>query len=302
MSHKFQGYAEKTDLHDLVRAAMFSKSFPDIKPPEQMRFESEMLGAAQEEEIDLDELSPAEFVTDSESEEDGDNFYQILDDMDLLGGVDAKRENTRDRSSERKKKRIQIESDDENESTGPSTSNVTSQGGKTQRLKDVLGEMDETDKKAIGALFLSIKQMRKAAKLNLAALTRLQDLIQKYPSMKFLNKLLKPVAEIMPEEPINSITPLLECRGLASTSGFSKYKTQERTEIKLNPKKFLQAGKVMFRCSAEGCDFTKRSWGAVNTHIVSVHTNKVYLCDVCGKNMTSLDGFRRHRKSQHNMK
>ena len=172
---------------------------------------------------------------------------------------------------------------------------------KKQRLKDALGEMDENDKKAVGALFVSIKQMRKAAKLNLAALTRLQDLITKYPSMKFVNKLLKPVAEIMPEQPINSIVQLLECRGLTTTSGGIKYKMQEPTEIKLTPKKYLQAGKVMFRCSAEGCEFTKVSWGAVNTHIVTVHIKKVYVCDVCGKNLTSLDGFRRHRKTQHNL-
>ena len=279
---------------------MFPKSFPDIKPPEQMTFESEVLYAVQEEEIDLDELSPTEFITDSESEADEGNLYQILDDMDFLGAEDDKKENASpDRKKRRMEPKIQHETDKENEkdNSSPSTSNVTS-----QRLKDVLGEMDEQDKKAMGALFLSIKQMRKAAKLNLAALTRLQDLITKYPSMKFINKLLKPVAEIMPEEPINRIAPLLECRGVATTSGFSKYQTQERTEIKLNPKKFLQAGKVMFRCSAEGCEFTKRSWGAVNTHIVSVHTNKVYICDVCGKNLTSLDGFRRHRQSKHNIK
>ena len=284
---------------------MFSKSFPDIKSPEQMAFESEMLGAVQEDEIDLDELSAAEFLTDSESEKDGDNLYEILDDMDFLGAVDEKA-NARDGSKSPDRKKIRIDPkgseedkskqqrDEENESAGPSTS----KGGKKQRLKDALGEMDENDKKAVGALFLSIKQMRKAAKLNLAALTRLQDLITKYPSMKFVNKLLKPVAEIMPEQPINSIVPLLECRGL--TTGI-KYKMQEPTEIKLTPKKYLQAGKVMFRCSAEGCEFTKVSWGAVNTHIVTVHIKKVYVCDVCGKNLTSLDGFRRHRKTQHNL-
>ena len=291
---------------------MFSKSFPDIKSPEQMAFESEMLGTVQEDEIDLDELSAAKFVTDSESEQDGDNLYEILDDMDFLGAMDEKA-NARDGSESPDRKKIRIDPkgseedkskqqrDEENETAGPSTSSVTSKGGKKQRLKDALWEMDKNDKKAVGALFLSIKQMRKAAKLNLAALTRLQDLITKYPSMKFVNKLLKPVAEIMPEQLINSIVPLLECRGLATTSGGIKYKTQQPTEIKLTPKKYLQAGKVMFRCSAEACEFTKPSWGAVNTHIVTVHTKKVYVCDVCGKNLTSLDRFRRHRKTQHNL-
>ena len=116
---------------------MFSKSFPDIKSPEQMAFESEMLGAVQEDEIDLDELSAAEFLTDSESEQDGDNLYEILDDMDFLGAVDEKA-NARDGSKSPDRKKIRIDPkgseedkskqqrDEENESAGPSTS----KGGK----------------------------------------------------------------------------------------------------------------------------------------------------------------------------
>ena len=160
-----------------------------------------------------------------------------------------------------------------------------------QSLKDALGEMSDEDKKAIGVLFLSIKQMPKAAKLNLSALTRIQNLIMEYLSLKFLYKLLKPVTEIIPEQPINTIPPVLNVPGLATTSGGTKYQTQPKTDVKVTPKKYLMSGKVMFRCSAEDCHFTKPSWGAMNTHIVAVHTNKVYVCEICQKNLKSLDGF-----------
>ena len=47
-------------------------------------------------------------------------------------------------------------------------------------MKDKISAMDEVERKAIGALFRSIKEMRRAAKLDLAALTRLKELVIKY--------------------------------------------------------------------------------------------------------------------------
>ena len=303
-----QGYAEETPMAEIVRAAMFLRSFPDVKSPEQMVFEAQMANIMNDEEIDLDELSPAEFLTESEDEEDMDNIYNILEDLDFLGEVPDKKTKTENPEPETKKRRMDGKSTStETGQDQPSTSGVTpetSAEDKKKKLQEELDEMSEQDKKAIGALFLSIKQMWKAAKLNLSTLTRIQRLITEYPSLKFLYKLLKPVTEIMPEEPINTLAPVMQYKGLVVTSGGGggvKYQTQPKTKLKLNPKKYLKSGKVMFRCSAEGCDFNKPSWWAVNTHIVTVHTNKVYMCQMCNKNLTSLDGFCRHMQKQHNV-
>ena len=105
----------------------------------------------------------------------------------------------------------------------------------------------------------------------------------------------------MPEEPINTLAPVMQYKGLVATSGGTKYTTQPKTELKITPKKFLVSGKVQFKCSAQDCSFTRTSWGTVNTHVVSAHTNKAYVCVVCNKNLTSLDGFQRHMKTQHNI-
>ena len=93
--------------------------------------------------------------------------------------------------------------------------------------------------------------MCKAAKLNLSALMRIQTLITEYPSLKFLYKLLKPVTEMMPDSPINTILPVVHLPGLVVTLGGTKYQTQPKTEVKLTPKKYLLSRRVMFRCSAE---------------------------------------------------
>ena len=290
-----QGFDGDTSLGDVVRAAMFSKSFPDIKSPQQMAFEMNVESIINDEEIDLEELSAAEFVTDSESEEDNENVYQILEDIDFLGEVPKKkrREDPATKSGKNETGEASTSRQDAVPKDEQYTSSETRQPGeqekmaqeKKQSLKDALGEMTDEDKKALGVLFLSIKQMRKAAKLNPSALTRIQNLIIEYPSLKFLYKLLKPVTEIMPEQPINTIVPVVNLPGLVPTSGGTKYPTQEKTELKLMPKKYLMSGKVMFCCSAEDCDFTRPSWGAVNTHIVSVHTNKVYMCQMCKKTL-----------------
>ena len=271
----WQGFDGDTSLWDIVTSAMFSKAFPDVKSPEQMAFEMNMESFLNDDEIHLDDLSPAEFLTDSESEEDNDNVYEILEDMDFLGEVPKKR--GRQDDAPKNKKRKMDEACTSSDTRQPEAEQSTAQE-KKQSLKDTLGKMNVEDKKAIRVLFTSIKQMRKAAKLNLSTLTKIQNLIKEYPSLKFLYKLLKPITKIMLEQPINMVTPVVDLTGVVVTSGGTKYPTQPKTDIKLTPKKYLKLGKVMFHCSAEGCDFMKPSWGAVNTHIITLHTNKVYVC------------------------
>ena len=293
-----QGFDGDTSLADVVRTAMFLKSFPEIKSPEQMAFETRMENVINNDKVDLDDLSAAEFITDSESEEDNDNLYKILEEMDFLGEVLKKR--TRQELVPKNKKNKMDHGSTSTETRQPEKHDSTAEE-KKQSLKDSLGDMNDEDKKAIGALFISIKQMHKATKLNLSALTRIQNLITEYPSLKFLYKLLKPITEIMPEQPINSIPPIVDLTGLPQSSGGSKYPTQAKTEVKLMPKKYLNSEKVIFRCSAEGCDFTRPSWGAMNTHIIKLHTNKAYVCQMCNRNLTSLDGFCHHMQKQHNV-
>ena len=85
---------------------------------------------------------------------------------------------------------------------------------KKGRFLDEIGEMTDTDRKAIGSLYLSLKEMRKGVKLTLKGLTWIQELVEKYPSVDFLYKILKPMSEIMPQNPLNAIPPILMMSGV----------------------------------------------------------------------------------------
>ena len=69
---------------DTVRAALFSKDFPSVKSPEQMHFEQTIEEIINVEEIDLDELSPAEFVSDGEDESDDKTFLKVAEELGIL--------------------------------------------------------------------------------------------------------------------------------------------------------------------------------------------------------------------------
>ena len=67
-------------MGDIARAALFSSSFPDIKPLEQLTFEvkaKHMISEELEEE-DLDELDPKEFKSEDSNEDEGD-VYEVAD-------------------------------------------------------------------------------------------------------------------------------------------------------------------------------------------------------------------------------
>ena len=284
-----QGFKGDESIGDVVRAAMYSRSFPDVKPPEQMAFEVKVQSIVQNDEIDLDELSPVEFLTSDEESVDNDNLIEILYEMDFLGDTENETKHTKRESdggpNENPKRRKRESSKFETEEN------------RNAELKEEINSMNEVERKGIATFFRSIKEMRRAAKLNLAALTRLKELITKYPSLEFLYKILKPVSEIMPDTPINTITPILKIAGLEVTSGGNKYKTE--SVVKITPKRFLKGGKIYHHCSLEGCTFERVSWGAVNTHIVKDHIHKSYVCEFCEKVLSSMDGLRRHIKAQH---
>ena len=328
-----QGFKGDESIGDVVRAAMYRRSFPDVKPPEQMSFEVKVQSIVQNDEIDLDELSPVEFLTSDEESVDNDNLIEILYEMDFLGDTEnetkhtkresdggpnenpkrRKRESSKFETEENRNAELKEEINSMNEAErkgiaalftsikeirrAAESSKVETEENRNAELKEEINSMNEVERKGIAALFRSIKEMRRAAKLNLAALTRLKELITKYPSLEFLYKILKPVSEIMPDTPINTITPILEVAGLDITSGGNKYKTE--SVVKIVPKRFLKGGKIYHRCSLEGCTFERVSWGAVNTHIVKDHIHKSYVCEFCEKVLSSMDGLRRHIKAQH---
>ena len=67
---------------------MYSKSFPDVKSPEQMGFEAKVQSIVQDDEIDLDQLSPVKFLTSDEDSVDNENLVEILEEMDFLGDTE----------------------------------------------------------------------------------------------------------------------------------------------------------------------------------------------------------------------
>ena len=74
-------------MGDIVRATLFSSSFPNIKPPEQLTFEVKAKHMISEKlEEDLDELDPKEFKSEDSDEDEGD-VYEVTDQLGILGNV-----------------------------------------------------------------------------------------------------------------------------------------------------------------------------------------------------------------------
>ena len=71
-------------IGDTVWAALFSKDFPSMKSPEQMHFQQTIEEIINGEEIDSDELSPAEFVSDGEDESDDKTFLEVAEELGIL--------------------------------------------------------------------------------------------------------------------------------------------------------------------------------------------------------------------------
>ena len=66
---------------------MFSKNFPDVKSPEQIAFKGKVGEIITRDEIDLDDLLAADFLTSDEDEQDDKTFIKILEEMNCLGSV-----------------------------------------------------------------------------------------------------------------------------------------------------------------------------------------------------------------------
>ena len=225
-------------IGDTVWAALFSKDFPSVKSPEQMYFEQTIEEIINGEEKDLDELSPAEFVSDGEDESD-DKTFIVAAELGILATGLGKRKSDDSGKHSMKKCKSDDKSEEikQGERTCPKEKVNTEErkekinNSKKDRFLDKISEMTDTDRKAIGSLYLSLKEMRKGAKLTLKGLMWIQELIEKYPSVDFLYKILKPVSEIMWQNPLNAIAPIFMMAGVDYRSGGSKYKTEAAKKI-----------------------------------------------------------------------
>ena len=59
---------------------------------------------------------------------------------------------------------------------------------------------------------------------------------------------MKPILEIMPENPINTVTPILQMVGVTAATGGQKYDTEN--VLKVVPKWLVVDGKIKHKCSA----------------------------------------------------
>ena len=66
-------------MGDIARAVLFSSSFPDIKPLEQLTFEVKAKHLISEELEDLDELDPKKFKSEDSHEDEGDVYESLTD-------------------------------------------------------------------------------------------------------------------------------------------------------------------------------------------------------------------------------
>ena len=133
--------------------------------------------------------------------------------------------------------------------------------------------------------------MRHAAKLNLSAIDRLQNLVRENPTMAFLQNIVKPLCEIVPQDPINALVDLIHVPKKPFPAD-TKYNVTDVTHEKAILIKVLQNGKFVHKCPI--CKLVKVSWGAINSHIKYDHFNQMYICLNCLKQCKSMDGMCRH--------
>ena len=74
--------------------------------------------------------------------------------------------------------------------------------------------------------------MQKAAKLNHHALGHIQKIVERKPELAYLNDIFRPMCEILPKDPINTIVPLIHVPPTES-----KYDVMPITEKKGNTQK-----------------------------------------------------------------
>ena len=85
--------------------------------------------------------------------------------------------------------------------------------------------------------------MRRAAKLNLSAIERIQNIVKENPSMAFLKKIIKPMYEMVPEDPLNAVINMIHVPNNV-VPGTMKYIVAEVQVKKIIPIKILENGNL----------------------------------------------------------
>ena len=142
-----QGFHGDEKIGNVVRCAMFSNAFPSVKYPQELAFEVEMESVIKEGEVNIDELSAAEFVMDGESDKDDTEMIDVVEQLGLLEDITEWNKSVTVRDANEKESRKEAEK------------------GKLdiQKMKENMGQMNKEDKDVVAAIFTSVKEMRRAA-------------------------------------------------------------------------------------------------------------------------------------------
>ena len=95
-------------------------------------------------------------------------------------------------------------------------------------IKTNLDNEQETvkEKLQLGSLYIAQQQMRRAAKLNLSVIDRILNIVKENPSMAFLKKIIKPMCEMVPEDPLHAVINMIHVPKNA-VPGNTKYNVAE---------------------------------------------------------------------------
>ena len=109
---------------------------------------------------------------------------------------------------------------------------------------DKINEHETVDEKLqLGSLYITLQQMRRAAKLNLSAMDRILKLVKENPSIAFLKKIIKPMCEQVPEDPLNSVVNMIHIP-MNAVPGTTKYSVAEVEAKKVIPIKNTAKWKI----------------------------------------------------------
>ena len=173
-------------------------------------------------------MDPKEFKSEDSNEDEGD-VYEIADKLGILGNVHED------------KMQAQL--------------GETAPPQKKNNKYNQINEVETVEEKLqLGSLYIALQQMRRAAKLNLFAMERILNIVKENPSMAFLKKIIKPMCEMVPGDPLNAVVNMIHVPKNA-VPGITKYNATEVQAKKVIPVKILQNGKL---CTSAQC--VRKSW------------------------------------------
>ena len=188
------------------------------------------------EEEDLDDLDLKELKSEDSDEDEGD-VYEVADQLGIFGNVQEDQMQAKlEKTSEPKK------NTDEHDKTNLDN-----------------GKETVEKKLQLGSLYIALQQMRRDAKLNLSAIDRILNIIKDNPSMAFFRKIIQPICEMVPEDPLNAVVNMIHVPKSA-VPGTTKYNIAEVQVKKVILIKILKNEKFRHECPL--CDKVMVSWGA----------------------------------------